>query len=73
MKLTGNTVLITGGSTGIGFEIARQLVNLNNKVIICSRSIEKLEAAKRMIPSLNIFKCDISDKSECENSIVVRY
>jgi len=66
MKLTGNTVLITGGSTGIGFEIARQLVNQNNKVIICSRSIEKLEAAKRMIPSLNIFQCDISDKSECE-------
>ncbi|NLT52209.1 MAG: SDR family NAD(P)-dependent oxidoreductase [Ignavibacteria bacterium] len=66
MKLIGNTVLITGGSTGIGFEIARQLVNLNNKVIICSRSIEKLEAAKRMIPSLHIFKCDISDKSECE-------
>lgn len=66
MKLTGNTVLITGGSTGIGFEIARQLVNQNNKVIICSRSIEKLEAAKRMIPSLHTFQCDISDKSECE-------
>ena len=36
MNLNGNTVLITGGSSGIGLEIAKQFLNRDNKVIICS-------------------------------------
>lgn len=67
MELQGNTVLITGGSSGIGFEISRYLVNKGNRVIICGRSLEKLQSAKKMIPSLEIFQCDISIEDSCRD------
>lgn len=65
MELKGNTVLVTGGSSGIGLEIARYFVNNENKVIICGRSLAKLESAKKSIPELEIFRCDISLVEDC--------
>ena len=41
----GKTALVTGGGTGIGLEISRQLLDLGAKVFIASRKTEKLEAA----------------------------
>lgn len=66
MKLKNNTVLITGGSSGLGFELAKRLVEKNNQVIICGRSLIKLQTAKKTIPQLIIFQCDISKRKECE-------
>ena len=34
MDITNNTILITGGTSGIGFELAAQLLKLGNTVII---------------------------------------
>jgi uncharacterized oxidoreductase len=66
MELKGNTVLVTGGSSGIGLEISRYLVNKGNKVIICGRSLEKLQSAQKAIPTLEIFQCDISSEENCK-------
>ena len=60
MKLQNNTILITGGSSGIGFELSRTLLHEGNTVLICSRSLEKLEKAKKELSGLHIFQCDIS-------------
>ena len=38
MNLTSNTILITGGATGIGFALAQQLSDRGNLVIICGRN-----------------------------------
>jgi uncharacterized oxidoreductase len=37
MKLTGNTILVTGGASGIGLALARVLRSFGNELIICKR------------------------------------
>jgi uncharacterized oxidoreductase len=64
MNLSSNTILITGGATGIGFELAKQLAAKNNIVIICGRREEKLIQAKTLLPNVIIYKCDISQNEE---------
>lgn len=46
MKLTNNTILITGGGSGIGLGLARQFQKLGNQVIVSNRSKARLAAAK---------------------------
>lgn len=66
MKLSGNTILITGGSSGIGLELSKRLINNQNKVIICGRSQQKLERAKAQLPQLETIQCDLSQKEQCK-------
>ena len=65
MELRNNTILITGGGSGIGLELAKKLVAQNNKVLICGRNLEKLLQAKNAIPEVFIFQCDISVAEDC--------
>jgi uncharacterized oxidoreductase len=60
MNTFGNTVLITGGATGIGFALAEALVKRGNNVIVCGRRREKLRGAKARVPQLHIRVCDVS-------------
>ena len=60
MKITKNTVLITGGATGIGFTLAQHFLKTDNEVIICGRRKEKLTEAKNKYPKLNIQVCDVT-------------
>ena len=45
MKLSDSIVLVTGGGSGIGLELSRQLAVRGNTIVICGRNAEKLEAA----------------------------
>jgi uncharacterized oxidoreductase len=67
MKLKNNTVLITGGSSGIGLELSKVLIQKGNKVIICGKSNERLVAAKNMIPQLITYQCNLADSQECND------
>lgn len=64
MKLSGNTILITGGSSGIGFALAERFLELGNTVIACGRSEGKLKDAKERLPALNTFACDVSKEAD---------
>jgi uncharacterized oxidoreductase len=61
MKLDGNTILITGGSSGIGLALAKQFLSLGNEVIITGRNAQKLEAAKQETPALHTLQSDAAD------------
>ena len=67
MKTKGNTILITGGATGIGFSMAEALVDAGNKVIICGRREGKLKEAKDKLPQIHTRVCDISKPKERES------
>jgi len=67
MKITDNTILITGGATGIGLALAEAFLREGNRVIICGRREQKLQQAKIKLPSLHVMNCDISKDSAREN------
>jgi uncharacterized oxidoreductase len=64
MKLNGNTILITGGASGIGLELTRQLVKLGNTVIVTGRDSAKLKKAKVEIPAITTYESDVSHPTE---------
>lgn len=61
MKLTDNTILITGGASGIGLALARRLRDEGNQIIVCGRSEDALQQAKAELPGLATRVCDIAD------------
>jgi len=61
MKLTGSTILITGGTSGIGLELARQLMERSNTILVTGRDQEKLDQAAQSLPDLHTFQSDVSD------------
>lgn len=66
MQTTNNTILITGGSSGIGLAMAEAFLKAGNEVLICGRRESKLAEAKAKFPQLHTKVCDVSEKSERE-------
>ena len=64
MKMTGNTILITGAGSGIGLALAEAFVALGNVVIVAARSPEKRVAAERR--GLKTIAADMSDSASIE-------
>ena len=76
MKTKGNTVLITGGSMGIGFSMAEEFIKAGNEVIICGRREDKLAEAKAMLPLLTTMVCDVSkhkDRESLYNWVICKF
>jgi short-subunit dehydrogenase involved in D-alanine esterification of teichoic acids len=67
MQTTGNSVLITGGASGIGLALARKFLSMNNKVIIISRNQPKLDSIKAALPDITIEQADITDIHNLEH------
>jgi uncharacterized oxidoreductase len=61
MQLTGHTILITGGSAGIGLAFAQKFVELGNEVIVTGRRQSKLDEVKAQNPKLHTIQSDVSD------------
>ncbi len=63
MKIADAQALITGGSSGIGLETARQLASRGAKVAICGRDEKKLRGAAAGIGAIPIV-CDVSREDD---------
>jgi uncharacterized oxidoreductase len=64
MKLSGNTILITGGAAGIGLAFTGRFIKAGNKVIVCGRRESKLQDAKEKYPELITRVCDVTKESD---------
>lgn len=72
MLSKGNTVLITGGSSGIGLALARKFLQAQNTVIITGRNSQKLADVKQMFPDVITEVADSNDFNALQK-LVNRY
>ncbi|HUX61607.1 MAG TPA: SDR family NAD(P)-dependent oxidoreductase [Ignavibacteriaceae bacterium] len=64
MRLSGNTVIITGGTSGIGLVFAEKYLELGSKVVICGRREDRLNDIKKKHPGITTKRCDVNDSAE---------
>ena len=68
-------VVITGGSSGIGFAVANEFAKQKSKLVLISRETGKLEDAKIRLQAIHenihveIFPADVSDKNQIASAI----
>ena len=69
----GRTAFVTGGSRGLGLELARQLVDAGARVAICARTAADLEQAERELRSRGgealALRCDVSQPDEVRAAV----
>jgi len=66
MELPSNTVLVTGGASGIGLALAERFLDAGSRVLVCGRRSSQLAAARARRPALVTRACDLSRAAERE-------
>jgi len=64
MNISGNTILITGGSRGLGLALAKAFTTEQNTVILCDKNQESMDLALHTLESAHGYVCDISDSQQ---------
>lgn len=70
-NLSGQTVVVTGASSGIGFALANQAYNQGANIAVCARNLQKLEEAYQDLDPKRVYlqSVDVSIEKECEDFI----
>jgi uncharacterized oxidoreductase len=68
MNLVGRKILITGGGSGIGLELAQRLAAAN-EVVIAGRDEAKLERAREQTPALKAVRLDVTSEDETQRAL----
>lgn len=66
MQLKNSTVLITGGTSGIGLEFVKQLTEQGANVIVTGRKLDALNETKKKFPKVQTFQSDVSNPQDIE-------
>ena len=67
MKLSNRTVLVTGGTSGIGLGIAEAFHRSGSRIIVCGRDRKKLSMVEKKFPGIAALPCDVGDVRQREN------
>ena len=71
MKTSENTILITGGGSGIGFETAKLLSALGNSVILVGRNKEKLQEATSKLRNAHYITADVTNEKDVDRLVEI--
>lgn len=66
MDLKNSTILITGGTSGIGLELVKQLSELGATILITGRGANALAEARKKFPQVHTFQSDVSKPEDIE-------
>jgi uncharacterized oxidoreductase len=66
MDIKKSTILITGGTSGIGLELVKQLTDEGAVVIVTGRNLDALNATKERFPMVHTFQSDVSKLKDIE-------
>src|SRR5262245_41902146 len=69
MQVTSNTILITGGATGIGLALAERFLTKGNRIIICGRRSQALAAVKAKRAAIETRVADVSTPAQREELV----
>lgn len=67
MDLKNSTILITGGTSGMGLEFVKQLSEIGAKIIVTGRNLEALYETKKQFPSVHTFQSDVSNPKDIKD------
>lgn len=64
MLLESQTILITGGTSGVGYQLVKQLAARKNKIIVLARDENKLRALHNELPTISCYQCSLADHNQ---------
>lgn len=67
MNLKNSTILITGGTSGIGLEFVTQLTEIGATIIVTGRKQDALDETKKNFPNVHTFKSDVSNPQDIKD------
>jgi uncharacterized oxidoreductase len=62
------TILITGGTSGVGLELVRQLRGQGHRLAVIARSPDKLARLQAELPGISAYPCDLADRQSIERA-----
>ncbi|MGH2613595.1 MAG: SDR family oxidoreductase, partial [Rhabdochlamydiaceae bacterium] len=66
MELKNSTILITGGTSGIGLELVKQLLAKGANIIVTGRNLDTLNETKKKFPKVHTFQSDVTKPQDIE-------